>query len=90
MQAQRSSFYVAVTRVKSMQRLFLLEPLTLDFFKYFTPSQAALGETLCLQRLELVCDRRHRLINIMLPNLQSFFVPRTTWFEHDVLLSYNG
>lgn len=58
-QPQRSSFYVAVTRVTTMLQLYLVEPLTLDFLKYFTPSRAALEETSRLHELEQLCDRRH-------------------------------
>jgi hypothetical protein len=34
---QKSSFYVAVTRVKTLAQLYLMEPLTLKFLQYFAP-----------------------------------------------------
>lgn len=34
---QKSSFYVAVTRVTAMSELYLTQPLTLQYLRYFTP-----------------------------------------------------
>lgn len=49
---QQSSFYVAVTRVKMMKQLYLMEPLSLDFLQYFKPNQDAIAETQRLQDME--------------------------------------
>ncbi len=48
---QRAAFYVAVTRVKSMDNLYLMEPLTLELLQYFKPSTDVLAETARLQKL---------------------------------------
>ncbi|ETN12062.1 hypothetical protein PPTG_09710 [Phytophthora nicotianae INRA-310] len=50
---QRSSFYVAVTRVKSLNQLYLMSPLTKQFLKYFKPSANVLQETTRLEAMEL-------------------------------------
>ncbi|KAF1776897.1 hypothetical protein GQ600_5973 [Phytophthora cactorum] len=42
---QKSSFYVAVTRVITMRELILTEKLTLEYLEYFTPEASALAET---------------------------------------------
>ncbi|OWZ04872.1 hypothetical protein PHMEG_00023151 [Phytophthora megakarya] len=49
---QRTSFYVAVTRVKTMKQLYLMERLTPEYLGYFKPSEAALAETQRLHQLE--------------------------------------
>ena len=41
---QRTSFYVAMTRVRTMANLFLMEPLTSLYLKYFKPSPVAIAE----------------------------------------------
>lgn len=57
---QRSSFYVAITRVTSLVQLYLTEKLTVKYLSYFTPNNAALQETRRLEALEQQCDERHR------------------------------
>ncbi|OWZ07894.1 hypothetical protein PHMEG_00019642 [Phytophthora megakarya] len=50
---QRSSFYVAATRVKSLRQLYLMEKLSLEeLTSYFTPNPAAMAETRRLEALE--------------------------------------
>ncbi|OWZ16522.1 ATP-dependent helicase [Phytophthora megakarya] len=49
---QKSSFYVAVTRVKSLQQLYLMEPLSLQFLHYFKPRPDALAENARLEGLD--------------------------------------
>lgn len=46
---QRSSFYVAVTRVRILAQLYLMEPLTKQFLAYFTPRADALAENARLE-----------------------------------------
>lgn len=53
---QRSSFYVAVTRVKTLCQLYLMEPLSLSLLKYFTPRQDAMQENSRLEALESGSD----------------------------------
>lgn len=50
---QRSSFYVATTRVKLLRQLYLMEKLSLEALEYFTPNAAAVAETQRLESLEV-------------------------------------
>lgn len=50
---QRSSFYVAGTRVKSLSQLYLMSPLTKQFLEYFKPSAVALQESARLETMEI-------------------------------------
>lgn len=49
---QKSSLYVAVTRVKSLNQLYLMAPLTKEFLEYFKPRSDALEETVRLMGIE--------------------------------------
>lgn len=49
---QRPSFYVAVTTVKTLQQLYLMEPLSLQYQKYFKPRPDALQESRRLEALD--------------------------------------